>query len=156
MDKVAWQVTVHGVAKNWTQLSNLSTHTNGHQCSCAPLLPHFPPVNHGLCCFLSLSLKSGERQTCRQPLVKRAWESYLQSSQNAAWGVTIQARRGPAAGTVATIEGRIEVSSLQTSRESTAPRTGTHGCWWMPVGDGKAEHQAPQNQAWLCFLLFLF
>ena len=40
MDKVAWQVTVHRVAKSRTQLSNLSTHINGHQCSlCASVAP---------------------------------------------------------------------------------------------------------------------
>ena len=27
MDRGAWQATVHGVAKSWTQLDQLSTHT---------------------------------------------------------------------------------------------------------------------------------
>ena len=41
MDKVAWQVTVHGVAKGQTQLIDLSTHINGHQ--------------HSLCASVALS-----------------------------------------------------------------------------------------------------
>ena len=30
MDRVAWQATVHGVAKRWTQLKQLSAHTHMH------------------------------------------------------------------------------------------------------------------------------
>ena len=30
MDKGTWWPTVHGVAKSWTQLSNLHTHTHTH------------------------------------------------------------------------------------------------------------------------------
>ena len=29
MDRGAWQATVHGVAKNWTQLSDYSRRQNG-------------------------------------------------------------------------------------------------------------------------------
>ena len=32
MDRGAWQNTVHGVAKSWTQLKQLSTHTHKHYC----------------------------------------------------------------------------------------------------------------------------
>ena len=31
MDRGAWKATVHGVAKSWTQLSNIYTHTHKHK-----------------------------------------------------------------------------------------------------------------------------